>query len=76
MGQGNRLGGWNLVPKFRTVAHRLEFTLRGQRFQVSDSIQQRRINDPGMSFATGRKDYDLLVLQASRFGESAHAQVC
>ena len=75
MGQDNRLGGWNLVPKFRIVAQRLKLALRCQRFEVAHSIQQDSIRNLGVPFAACSKHYDLLVFEASRLGEPEHAQI-
>lgn len=74
IGQDNWLGGGNLVLNLRRVTQRLKLGLGCQRFEAAHSIQQGRISDLRMPFATSRKNYDLLVFEASRLGESKHAQ--
>ena len=75
MGQDNRLGGRNLIPKFRIVAQRFNLGFRGQRLEVAHSIQQDIIRNLGMPFAACCQHYDLLVFEAGRLGESEHAHV-
>src|ERR1700739_3353386 len=75
MGQDNLLGCWNFVLDLRIVVQRLKLALHGLRFEVSHSIQQNSIRNLGMPFAPCSEHYDLLVLQASQFGEPEHAQI-
>ena len=75
VGQYRRLRGRNFVTDLSSVTQRLKLSLRCQRFEVSHSIQQDSIRNPGVSFAARCQHYDLLVLQASRLGEPEHSQI-